>query len=172
MRATHDVLCAVDSGQPAFFGGAMFSGNPINYNDEPLINNGFWPDMNLKDFQAARAIPPDMDAGTVGQALLAAVTEVNAGLASVEEKHRAAGHATAASVPGVSLGGINGLCAQYTKAVFARAKADLLGEFATIGRRDSHPGQESEETRAGLLAESSVTIRLIKGLKRVTVSKV
>lgn len=150
----------------------MFSGNPINYSDVPLINNGFWPDLNLKDFQEQRAIPPDLDAGTVGQALVSAVTEVNAGLVSVEEKHRAAGYDTAVSVPGVTLGELNGLCAQYTKAVFARAKADLLGEFATIGRRDSHPGQESEETRAGLLAESSVTIRLMKGLKRVTVSKV
>lgn len=172
MRATHEVYCAVDSGQSTFFGGNMFSGNPINYNDEPLTNNGFWPDLNLKDFQEQRAIPPDMNAGTVGQALLAAVTEVNAGLVAVEEKHRAAGFTSAANVPGVSLGALNGLCAQYTKAVFARAKADLLGEFATIGRRDSHPGQESDETRAGLLAESSVTLRLIKGLKRVTVSKV
>lgn len=150
----------------------MFSGNPINYSDVPLINNGFWPDLNLKDFQEQRAIPPDLDAGTVGQALVSAVTEVNAGLVSVEEKHRAAGYDTAVSVPGVTLGELNGLCAQYTKAVFARAKADLLGEFATIGRRETHPGQESEETRDGLLAESSVTIRLMKGLKRVTVSKV
>lgn len=150
----------------------MFSGNPIDYSDVPLTNNGFWPDLNLKDFQEQRAIPPDVDAGTVGQALVTAVTEVNGSLASIEQKHRAAGYTTAASVPGVKLGELNGLCAQYIKAVFARAKADLLGEFATIGRRDSHPGQESEETRAGLLAESSVTIRLIKGLKRATVRQV
>lgn len=58
------------------------------------------------------------------------------------------------------------------EAVFARAKADLLGEFATIGRRDTHPGQESMETRAGLLAEASVVIRRMKGLKRATVKKV
>ncbi|MBJ4904953.1 head completion/stabilization protein, partial [Salmonella enterica subsp. enterica serovar Rissen] len=47
-----------------------------------------------------------------------------------------------------------------------------LGEFATIGRRDTHPGQESQETRAGLLAEASVVIRRLKGLKRATVKKV
>ena len=70
------------------------------------------------------------------------------------------------------MNGLNGLCAQYTKAVFARGKADLLGEFATIGRRDSHPGQESAETRAGLLTEASVVIRRMKGLKRATVKKV
>jgi hypothetical protein len=91
----------------------MFSGNPINYSDVPLINNGFWPDLNLKDFQEQRAIPPDLDAGTVGQALVSAVTEVNAGLASVEEKHRAAGYVTAASVPGVTLGSLTA-CARNT----------------------------------------------------------
>lgn len=150
----------------------MFSGNPINYNDVPLTNNGFWPDLNLKDFQEQRALPPDMAAKTLAGALLSSVVEVNADLVSVEAKHRAAGHTSAASVPGVMMDGMNGLCAQYTKAVFARAKADLMGEFATIGRRESHPGQESEETRLGLLAESSVAIRHMKGLKRATVKKV
>ncbi|MEA3725887.1 head completion/stabilization protein [Enterobacter cloacae] len=150
----------------------MFNGKPLDYQDVPLTNNGFWPDLNLKDFQAQRSLPPDIEADTIAQALIAAVTEVNAELASVEAKHKGQGHATAADVPGVAMAGINGLCAQYIKAVFARAKADLLGEFATVGRRETHPGQESAETRAGLLAEASVVIRRMKGLKRVTVAKV
>lgn len=150
----------------------MFSGKPIDYQDVALTNDGFWPDLNLADFQAQRALPPDMDASTIASALLAAVMEVNADLSPVAIKHQAAGHLQAADVPGPVMDSVNGLCAQYTKAVFARAKADLLGEMATIGRRESHPGQESEETRAGLLAESSVTIRHMKGLKRATVRKV
>ncbi|WP_373963105.1 head completion/stabilization protein [Kosakonia sacchari] len=150
----------------------MFSGKPIDYQDVALTNDGFWPDLNLADFQAQRALPPDMDASTIASALLAAVMEVNADLSPVVIKHQAAGHQQAADVPGPVMDGVNGLCAQYTKAVFARAKADLLGEMATIGRRETHPGQESEETRAGLLAESSVTIRHMKGLKRATVRKV
>ncbi|KAB0855646.1 head completion/stabilization protein [Cronobacter sakazakii] len=162
----------MDAGQPAYFGGFMFSGKPLDYQDEPLTNNGFWPDLNLRDFQAQRALPPDMEADTLAQALITAVMEVNAELVSVEAKHKTQGYAAAADVPGVTMAGINGLCAQYTKAVFARAKADLLGEFATIGRRETHPGQESEETRAGLLAEASVAIRRMKGLKRATVAKV
>lgn len=150
----------------------MFSGTPIEYQDEPLINNGFWPDLNLADFQRARSIPADVDAQTVAEALLAATGEVNGDLASVQEKHQGSGFATAQHVPGVQLGNQNQLCAQYKKAVYARAKADLLGEFASVGRRESHPGQESEETRKGLLAESSIAIRLIKGLKRATVRQV
>lgn len=150
----------------------MFSGNPIDYQDAQLSNNGFWPDLNLKDFQAQRSLPPDIDAETIAQALLTAVMEVNAELEAVQAGWQAKRYATAAAVPGVTMSGINGLCAQYTKAVFARGKADLLGEFATIGRRETHPGQESAETRAGLLAEASVVIRRMKGLKRATVKKV
>lgn len=150
----------------------MFSGNPLDYQNEPLANNGFWPDLNLQDFQAQRALPPDIDADTLAQALLSAVMEVNAELDSVQAGWQAKGYALAADVPGVSINGQNGLCAQYVKAVFARGKADLLGEFASIGRRETHPGQESAETRAGLLAEASVVIRRMKGLKRATVKKV
>ncbi|MBS0851262.1 head completion/stabilization protein [Enterobacter sp. JGM127] len=150
----------------------MFSGMPIEYQDEPLKNEGFWPDLNLKDFQAQRAIPADVEADTVAQALLAAVAEVNAELEQVQANWKAKGIESAADAPGARIGELNSLCAQYIKAVHARAKADLLGEFATIGRRDSHPGQESTETRAGLLAEASVVIRRMKGLKRATVRKV
>lgn len=62
----------------------MFSGKPLDYQDEPLTNNGFWPDLNLKDFQAQRSLPADIDADTISQALLAAVAEVNAELENVE----------------------------------------------------------------------------------------
>ncbi|AYC17706.1 hypothetical protein DZA65_00800 [Dickeya dianthicola] len=157
---------------PPFYGGCMFSGTPVDYQDELLANNGFWPDLNVRDFQSQRTIPADLAADTVAQALLAAVGEVNADLAEVEASRRAKGFMRAQDVPGVSLKGQNVLCAQYQKAVFARAKADLLGEFATIGRRESHPGQEGDDTRKGLLGEAAMVIRRMKGLKRATVRMV
>ncbi|MCW2482195.1 head completion/stabilization protein [Candidatus Symbiopectobacterium sp. NZEC135] len=150
----------------------MFSGTPVDYQDAVLANDGFWPDLNLKDFQEQRKITADMDAGTVAQALLTAAGEVNTDLVSVAQRHQTNGHATASAVPGVSLDGKNLLSAQYQKAVFARAKADLMGEFATIGRRESHPGQEGDDTRKGLLAEAAIVIRTMKGLKRATVKMV
>ncbi|HCT8728685.1 capsid completion protein [Klebsiella variicola] len=150
----------------------MFSGNPIQYQDVPLTNDGFWPDLNLADFQKARSIPADVAAETVAEALITAVAEVNGELAGIQDKHRAAGCDSADAVPGGRMKGMSQLTAQYKKAVYARAKADLMGEFASVGRRESHPGQESGETRNGLLAEAAMVIRQIKGLKRATVRMV
>lgn len=110
----------------------MFSGKPIDYQDATLKNVGFWPDLNLKEFQVQRTIPPDVDAGTVAQALITAAGEVNSDLASVEAKHHANGYSHAAEVPGVSIDAENLLCAQYKKAVYARAKADLLGSLPRL----------------------------------------
>lgn len=147
----------------------MFSGTPIDYQNAVLENDGFWPDLNLEEFQRQRSIPPDIDGGTVGQALLTAAGEVNSKLASVRDSLAGKGIETASAAPGIKMDGVNLLCSQYKKAVFARAKADLLGEFASIGRRDTHPGQESGETRDELLAEAAIVIRAIKGLPRATV---
>ncbi|WP_324029924.1 head completion protein [Pantoea sp. JZ2] len=150
----------------------MFSGTSIDFDDACLTNDGFWPDMSVKDFQSQRTIPADIDAATIRQALLTAAGEINDDLVKVAAKYQGDGHASAESVPGVEIDGENLLCARYRKAVYARAKADLMGEFASIGRRESHPGQESDETRSSLIAESTLTVRRIKGLKRITVAMI
>ncbi|GKW11680.1 head completion/stabilization protein [Pectobacterium sp. IFB5596] len=150
----------------------MFSGTSINFDDATLVNDGFWPDLSVQDFQSQRTIPADIDMATIRQALLTAAGEINDDLMSVADKYRYGGHTCAIDVPGIEIDGENLLCARYRKAVFARAKADLMGEFASVGRRESHPGQESDETRTSLIAESTFAVRRIKGLKRITVAMV
>ena len=150
-----------------------FSGRTIGYSDIPIINGvAFWPDLNLKEFQQSRSIPPDLPPDTAGLAVLAAIAEVNDDLAGVVSRHQGAGHATARDVPGAKMGKENQLTAQYKKAIYARAKADLLGEFPTIGRRETHPGQESAETRETLLAEAALVIRNMQGYRRVGIYQV
>lgn len=150
----------------------MFSGTSIDFDDAILTNDGFWPDLSVKDFQSQRTIPADIDAATIRQALLTAAGEINDDLVKVAAKYQGDGYTRAEAVPGVEIDGENLLCARYRKAVYARAKADLMGEFASIGRRESHPGQESDETRSSLIAESTLTVRRIKGLKRITVAMI
>ncbi|VEA74641.1 putative phage gene [Salmonella enterica subsp. arizonae] len=97
-----------------------------------LKNDGFWPDLVLADFRRSRTIPLDIPASLAEQALLSAVFEVNAALAGVKTRYTMQGISQAADVEGPQLNGKSALCAQYEKSVFARAKADLLGEFTAV----------------------------------------
>lgn len=146
------------------------SGRPIDYQDEPITNGvAFWPDLNLAEFQESRTIPPDTPAKTAGLAVLAAIAEVNDTLTPVVDYWTARACTRAANVAGAKMGSENQLTAQYKKAVYARAKADLMGEFATVGRRETHPGQESNDSRTALLAEAAFVMRNMLQLPRVGV---
>lgn len=150
----------------------MFDGNNGGYREETISNDGFWPDVNLHEFQKSRALPTDISTDFLADSLIATITEVNGELQEVKLAHQANGFATAQDVQGVSRNGRNALCAQYLKAVFARAKADLLGEYSSIVSRAPSPQQESPELRRRLLAESALVIRNMKGLKRATVKTI
>lgn len=153
--------------------GLGLSGTAVDYTDIPVTNGEpFWPDLNLAEFQRLRTLPVDLPPGAGLNAMLAAVAEINADLVTVVKKHQAEGYATALDVPGARADDENQLTAQYKKAVYARAKADLMGEFQTIGRRDTFPGQESEDTRENLLAEAALVLRSMKGFGRVGVYKI
>lgn len=146
------------------------SGTPVKYQNDTITNGvAFWPDLNLAEFQKSRTLPADLPPEIAGVAVLAAIAEVNDTLSDVVTYWKGKGNSMAKDVPGARLGDENQLTAQYKKAVYARAKADLLGEFATIGRRESHPGQESTDTRANLLAEAAYVMRNMLQLPRVGV---
>ncbi len=149
--------------------GEMFSGNTLDYRDEPLINDGFWPDLNLREFQVNRNIPADLDNDLLAHALLASAAEINLDLQRLKVRLQAKGYQKAANVPGIAINGVNALVGQYKKAVYARAKADLLGEYTAIVSRAPHPPQESSELRPRLLAEAAFVIRNMKGYGRTTV---
>ena len=151
----------------------MFAGKDIDYSSATIRNDGFWPVVAVADFERRRALPADLDQQTSGAALLAAVSEINQQLARHQGALLAKGYATAAAVPGPSLeGGANALTEQYLAAVFARAKAALLPEFASVTERASANNlvERAPEQRAQLLAESQQRVRSIKGKYRAGVS--
>nr|WP_256548294.1 head completion/stabilization protein [Xenorhabdus bovienii] len=150
----------------------MFNGNTVDYRDAPLTNDGFWPDLNLREFQEHRKLPADLDNDMLANALLATVAEINLDLDSLKSRLQAKGYQAAADVRGVSINGQTALVSQYKRAVYARAKADLMGEYTTLVSRAPNPGQESPEVQKRLLAEAAVTLRSMKGLKRATVRSI
>ncbi|EAU0218269.1 head completion/stabilization protein [Salmonella enterica subsp. enterica] len=147
----------------------MFSGKTANYQDRVIKNVEFWPDINAGEFEERRQIPASIANATVVAALLAAIDSVNRDLDTWADIQCGKGYSTAADVPGPSCDGVNALTESYKKAVFARAKADLMPEFATVGRRETHPGAESQETADGLRGEAAQVIRQIMGYARATV---
>ena len=150
----------------------MFNGNELNYQSVEIKNDGFWPDINLADFQKQRQVPPDLDGDLLTDALLASVAEINLSLESLKRQLIANGYQSASDAPGAKANGQNALCAQYKKALYARAKADLVGEITSIVSRAANPKQENPETKNNLLAEAAFVIRNMKGLKRVTVASI
>lgn len=155
----------------------MFAGKDIDYSAATIRNDGFWPDVAVSDFERRRALPADLDQQTTGAALLAAVSEINLQLAKHQSALQAKGYTTAVEVPGPSLEdgsntGSNALTEQYLAAVFARAKAALLPEFASVTERAAANNQveRSPDQRAQLLAESQQLVRSIKGKHRAGVS--
>lgn len=148
----------------------MFSGNPIDYQDVPVTNDGFWPDLNVKDFQDSRSIPADISPATVSDALVSAMAQVNNSLVIQRQRYIDNGFNRAADVIGPAYQGTNHIVAQYRKAVFARAKADLMGEWKSVVRVKDDAQAAGTETQDALLAEANFAMRSLKGLSRVGVS--
>ena len=60
----------------------MFDGKTISYQQNVIRNDGFWPDIDAGDFERSRTIPAVTSHDTVLNALMCAVTEINAELES------------------------------------------------------------------------------------------
>lgn len=148
----------------------MFSGQPIDFQDIAVTNDGFWPDLNVKDFQDSRSIPADIAAGTVADALVSAMAQVNTSLADRRTFWISQGFIHSSGISGPSYQGESYVVAQYRKAVFARAKADLMGEWTSVVRVKSDAQPAAQETKEDLLAEANFALRSLKGLSRVGVS--
>ena len=147
-----------------------FSGQDLNQTAIIIKNDGFWPDLDLAEFQTERAMSPNLNTTLLRDAIVSAVVEINLSLDKYKAKQIALGIDKAGDVGVVSVEGISSTVIIYKKAVFARAKADLLGEFVSVASRDEKISESQKEMRNALLAESTREIRKLLGLKRCGVS--
>ncbi|HHX8362295.1 TPA: head completion/stabilization protein [Vibrio alginolyticus] len=151
----------------------MFTGSSgSDYQATEITNDGFWPNINAGDFEKRRGISAAQDSERIAIALVNAVSEVNQQLEDLKVKYQEEGHATAGDVPTFpKMNDKNRVVYQYESAVFARAKADLLPDIATVHTKDKgdHIADRSVEVRTELLSESQRIIRNMKGLNRSSV---
>lgn len=126
----------------------MFNGRKRE-ESERRIESSKWSELDVKDFQILRAIPLHIPEALIAEALTYAAATVDAELAELEIDEPS-----------------NVQRILYRRAVFARAKAELLPEFSTMAARDLHEKREYVNEQKMLLAEATQAIRAIKGKPR------
>lgn len=148
----------------------MFSGQDYKQSAIDIKNDGFWPDLSLSEFQIERAMSPNINDRLLRDAIVSAVVEINLTLEQYKNTQISKGINRASDCGVVSVDDTSSTVIIYKKAVFARAKADLIGEFVSIASRDDKLGESQKEMKAALLAESTREIRKLLGLRRCGVA--
>lgn len=147
----------------------MFNGRAREYNTDTISNSGFWPHIEIAEFQKQRAIPLQINDQMIRPVLIAAMQGVNIDLQAVEQHYKEMGINSAAQISNDYIDGENYAETLYKKAVFARAKAELLPEFNVLSSREIHANREYADEQKSLLAEATHAIRTLKGKRRGSV---
>ena len=147
-----------------------FSGKPTTLVERAIPNDGFWPDLGVSEFQTGYRLPAEYVVDLLADGITNAMGEVNRDLAKRKAAWQAAGISNVETADTQVLPERAFYAATYKRAVYCRAKAHLLPQFATINRRESAESlaKESTETREVFLSFSQQAVRLIQGRGRIT----
>lgn len=149
-----------------------FSGKPTNFVEQAIDNDGFWPDLSLAEFQKGYRLPAEYLPELLVTELQTAMFDVNRDLAKLKARWQGAGVSSVESADTTVLPERTYQVALYRRAVYCRAKATLLTQFATVTRREAaeNTGKELPERGETFQAFSSQAVRALQGRGRITVS--
>ncbi|WP_339495386.1 head completion/stabilization protein [Pseudomonas sp. RA_105y_Pfl2_P56] len=147
-----------------------FSGNPTTFVEQAIENDGFWPNLSVSEFQKGYRLPAEYLVEMLVTDLNTAMIEVNRDLAKRKSQWQNVGVTTVESADTTVLPERTFHAATYKRAVYCRAKASLLTQFATVNRRESaeNIGKELPERGETFLAFSQQAVRVLQGRGRVT----
>ena len=147
-----------------------FSGKPTTLVDQAIENDGFWPDLSVAEFQKGYRLPAEYLSELLAEGIAFAMGEVNVDLAKRKADWQAAGVTSVESADPMVLPERTFHVATYKRAVYCRAKAYLLQQFATVNRRESaeNIAKESPATEDQFLTFSQQAVRLLQGRGRIT----
>lgn len=147
-----------------------FSGKPTTLVDQAIENDGFWPDLSVAEFQKGYRLPAEYLVELLADGLATARGEVNTDLAKRKAALQRAGVVSVATADPQVLPDPDFVLSTYKRAVYCRAKAYLLQQFATVNRRPeaANLAKESPDTREQFLAFSQQAVRSIQGRGRIT----
>ena len=147
-----------------------FSGKPTTFVEQAIENDGFWPDLSVAEFQKGYRLPAEYLVEMLVDELTTAMIEVNSDLAKLTARWQASGVSNVESADTTVLPERTFQAATYKRAVYTRAKASLLPQFATVNRRESaeNVGKELPERSETFLAFSQAAVRSLQGRGRIT----
>ncbi|MCI4223074.1 head completion/stabilization protein [Dickeya dianthicola] len=94
-----------------------------------IKNTAFWPDLDMAHFRDAMRTDGTVTPPRLRQAVLTAISEVNAELFEWRQRQLTAGHTTLAEVPGEQLDGEPERLHLYRRAVWCWARANLAERY-------------------------------------------
>ncbi|MCK1791645.1 head completion/stabilization protein [Pseudomonas violetae] len=147
-----------------------FSGKPTTFVEQVIENDGFWPNLSLAEFQKGYRLPAEYLVDMLATDLTTAMIEVNGDLSKRKAAWQNAGVTSVESADPMVLPERTFHAATYKRAVYCRAKASLLTQFATVTRRESaeNTGKELPERGETFLEFSQQSIRSLQGRGRIT----
>ena len=147
-----------------------FGGNPTRIVDQVIENDGFWPNLSLAAFQGSYRLPGEYLAALLVEEMTTAMHEVNRDLAKLKARWQESGVSNLESADTTVLPERTFQAATYKRAVYTRAKAQLLSQFASVNRRTEaeNVAKEAPETREAFLAFSQQAVRALQGRGRMT----
>ena len=143
-----------------------FTGKPETFLNTTLANDGFFPDVNLGDFQRLYRVPAEYKQALVEHHLRIAMADCNRSLATQKTLWVMAGHNSLAQVNDATLGGVNEMVTQYQRAVFCRGMGLLVRAFTSLNRREQaeNLAKEGVDVVQDYFAESLHAVRRLKGI--------
>ncbi|WP_448649602.1 head completion/stabilization protein [Pseudomonas corrugata] len=150
-----------------------FSGKPTTFVEQTIENDGFWPNLSVSEFQKGYRLPAEFLGDLLTDALAIAMVEVNKDLSAAKAALQNSGISNLTSVAGVETSSAWGFAHKamlYKRAVYCRAKASALQQFATVTRRESaeNTGKDAPEREDTFLALSQSAVRALQGRGRIT----
>lgn len=150
----------------------MLSGTHANPVDYTIANDGFFPDINIKDFQEIMRIKADLAESLMLKRLQRAIFHINKELADFKTDQVEAGILKLEDVEQSSLGAGEPLQQElllyYESAVFNFALGELHPELVSLSRRKeaSDYMETIKENRQDYYNDALDSIRLILGHKK------
>ncbi|MVV51908.1 head protein [Pseudomonas sp. PB120] len=150
-----------------------FSGKPTTFVEQAIENDGFWPNLSVAEFQKGYRLPAEYLVDMLATELTTAMIEVSADLATVKSILQVSGVSNLEAASGAASPAEWAYAHKvmlYKRAVYCRAKASLLTQFATVTRRESaeNTGKELPERGETFLQFSQQAVRSLQGRGRIT----